>query len=90
MVSGIWNLLDALVFGVWFIAVGILLKQQHAFLGWFTLLTGICSALDFAGNTLGIKDLADAALNLYLILAPLWAIVFGIALLRNQLLMKTT
>lgn len=88
VVNGIWNLLDALAFGVWFIAIGILLKKQHAFLGWFTLLTGICSALDFAGNMLGLKALADAALNLYLILAPLWAIVFGATMRRNQSLMK--
>lgn len=89
VVNGIWNMLDALAFGVWLIAVGILLKKQHAFLGWFTLLTGICSALDFTGNMLGMKALADTALNLYLVLAPLWAMVFGIALLRNQSLMKT-
>lgn len=89
VVDGLWNLLDALAFGVWFIAIGFLLIKHHAFLGWFTLFTGLCSALDFTGNIFGMKALADAALNLYLVLAPLWAIVFGIALLRNQSLMKT-
>ncbi|MBL7929644.1 MAG: hypothetical protein JNL47_09295 [Bacteroidia bacterium] len=89
IVNGIWNLLDALMFGVWFIAFGFLLKKQHVFLGWFTLFTGLCSAFDFTGNMLGIKAIADTALNLYLVLAPLWAIVFGVALLRNPSLLKT-
>lgn len=88
VVNGIWNLLNALAFGLWFIACGLLLRKQHAFLGWFTLLTGICSTLDFTGNILGMKTLADAALNLYLILAPLWAILFGASLLRNSSFMK--
>lgn len=89
VVNGIWNMLESLVFGVWFIAFGYLLKRQHTVLGWFTLLTGLCSALDFTGNMLGIKALADAALNLYLVLAPLWAIVFGLLLLRIPLFMHT-
>lgn len=84
VVNGIWNLLDSLVFAVWFIALGYLLKKQHAFLGWFTLLTGLCSALDFTGNILGMKALADAALNLYLILAPIWAILFGWSLMKQK------
>lgn len=84
--NGIWNLFDALMFGVWFIAIGMFIRRDHAMWGWFTITVGLLSALDFTGNALGSKVLADTALNLYLILAPVWAIGFGLALKRNNVL----
>jgi hypothetical protein len=86
VVNGIWNSFDALMFGVWFIAIGIFIKKEHAFWGWFTLFVGLLSAVDFAANTLEMKAVADTALNLYLILAPLWAIFFGLTMLRKKIL----
>lgn len=86
VVNGIWNSFDALMFGVWFIAIGIFIKKEHTVWGWFTLFVGLLSAVDFTANSLGMKTVADTALNLYLILAPLWAIFFGWALLRNKVL----
>lgn len=88
VVNGIWNSFDALMFGVWFIAIGIFLKRDNKFWGWFTLFIGLLSAVDFTANTLGMKALADTALNIYLILAPLWAIFFGWAMTRNASFMK--
>lgn len=86
VMNGIWNLFDALVFAVWFIAIGIFIKSNHAIWGWFTIIVGLLSALDFVANTLGMKAVADTALNLYLILAPVWAIAFGWALKQNKVL----
>lgn len=88
--SGIWNLFDALVFAVWFVAIGFFLRQESAFWSRFTVLVGLLSALDFMGNALGAKALADLALNLYLVLAPIWAIAFGWALYRNNILKHTS
>jgi len=84
--TGIWNIFDALMFGVWFLSIGSLIKIDNAILGWFTILIGVLSLLDFTGNALGIKALSETALNLYLILAPLWAIAFGWSLKRNKVL----
>lgn len=89
VVNGIWNLFDALMFGVWFIAIGIFIKRNHAIWGWFTIMVGLLSALDFTGNALEIKAIAEVALNLYLILAPIWAIGFGLALMRNKVLQQS-
>lgn len=86
VVNGIWNLFDALMFGVWFIAIGIFIKREHAVWGWFTIIVGLLSALDFTGNALDLKAISEVALNLYLILAPAWAIGFGLALKRNKVL----
>ena len=86
VVNGIWNLFDALMFGVWFIAIGIFIKSNHAIWGWFTIIVGLLSVIDFAANALDIKVVAEVALNLYLILAPIWAIGFGLALKQNKVL----
>ena len=83
--DGIWNIFDACMFGVWFIAVGVLVKRENKTWGWFTISIGTLSALDFIGNIFNIKIIADTALNLYLVLAPIWAILAGIAIRRNYL-----
>lgn len=86
--NGIWNFFDAFVFAVWFISIGIHLKREHSLWGWFTIVIGVLSALDFTGNAFGIHVLAESALNLYLVLAPLWAIGFGMAIMRYKVLIK--
>lgn len=84
VVNGIWNLLNALLFGVWSIAFGLLIRKVHVISAWFTMIVGISATLDFLGNALGLKTMAETALNIYLILTPVWAIFIGIALLRNR------
>lgn len=90
VVYGIWNMFDALMFAVWFISIGYLLKRETSFWAWFTIIVGLLSAMDFIGNVFGVKSVADMAVNLYLILAPLWAIGFGWALMRNKILLHQT
>lgn len=82
--NGIWNLFDAFMFGFWFISIGLFLKQERTTIGWITIFVGILSSLDFLGNVFGLKALAEISLNLYLIFAPLWAILIGIIMLRNK------
>ncbi|MBK8371062.1 MAG: hypothetical protein IPL20_06735 [Saprospiraceae bacterium] len=85
--NGIWNLFDTLVCGVWLIGIGIFIKQEKSFLGWFTMVVGIISLLDGFGNIMEIKVIADMAVNLYLILAPLWAINIGFSILKNRIIL---
>jgi hypothetical protein len=54
-------------------------------MGWLTMLVGIISLLDGLGNSLEIKSISDTALNLYLVLAPLWAIILGLLILNNKI-----
>ncbi|MFN0214404.1 MAG: hypothetical protein ACKVT2_09135 [Saprospiraceae bacterium] len=75
--GGLWNLLDAFFGGVWLLGIGFFIRREHRFLGWLTLAVGICSVLDFLGGVLQVRGIAETGLNMYLVLAPLWAIVLG-------------
>lgn len=83
--NGIWNLFDTIVCGVWMTGIGILIKKENSYMGWFTMLVGIISLLDGLGNILEIKSISDTALNLYLVLAPLWAIFIGLLILNKKI-----
>ncbi len=83
--NGIWNLFDTIVGGVWMVGIGIFIKRQNSILGWFTLAVGLISLLDGFGNILELKVIADIAVNLYLVFAPVWAIAIGVGILRNKL-----
>lgn len=82
--GGIWNMFDSLVGGIWWIGVGLFIKKDYRILGWFTITVGLLSLLDSLGNMLEINALAETAVNLYLILAPLWAIFLGFKLLNKN------
>ena len=92
--NGLWNILDALLCGIWLTCLGMVLKKDYNLIGLFTIMVGIISLFDSFGNILDIKIVADIAVNLYLILAPLWAIVLGIIILTknniNSLKLKLT
>jgi len=90
VVNGIWNLFDAFMFGVWFIAIGVVMKREYAVWGWITIVIGLLSTFDFAGNIFGLKAMADTALNLYLVLAPIWAIAVGVKILQSQSFLTNT
>lgn len=87
--GGLWNLFDTIVGGVWWIGIGIFIKREKLFLGWFTISVGVLSLLDGFGNILEINAIAETALNLFLILAPTWAIFLGISILNKLSMNKT-
>jgi hypothetical protein len=79
VVDGLWNLLDSLLSGIWFLGIGLFLYQSKTkFLGWLTIALSIVCLLDFLGHVLAIQAIAEAALNIYLVFAPVWAIIVGI------------
>ncbi|RCR66668.1 hypothetical protein [Larkinella punicea] len=82
--GGLWNLLEELPAGIWWLIVGISLRQASASLGWVTVVLGICSVVDSVGEILGIKAIATIGLNGYLVLAPVWAIWIGILLIKRR------
>ncbi|MBK7302682.1 MAG: hypothetical protein IPI90_05390 [Saprospiraceae bacterium] len=82
--NGIWNLFDTLVCGVWMVGIGRYIKREMPILGWFTIAVGCISFTDGIGNILEIKVVADIAVNLYLILAPVWAIAIGLAIIKKK------
>lgn len=82
--GGLWNLLDGIVAGLWWIGIGIFIRHEKRFLGWFSILVGILSLSDSAGNILEVQPVSETALNLYLILAPVWAITIGFFILKRS------
>jgi hypothetical protein len=83
--GGLWNLLNAFLAGIWFFGTGILLKKYSGLSGWLFIVLGISSLLDWLGNVLNIAALADAALNFYLLVAPVAAIVLGGVIFNKDL-----
>jgi uncharacterized protein DUF4386 len=81
--AGLWNILGELLIGIWFLGAGLLLKSERRLLGIVGMIVGISSLLDSFGNILGISGLALLGLSVYLILAPIWVLWFGIDLLRK-------
>lgn len=84
VVGGLWNLIDGIVAGLWWTGIGIFIRHEKRFLGWFSILVGILSLLDGAGNILEVQPLSETAVNLYLVLAPVWAITMGFYILKGS------
>ncbi len=78
--GGLWNLLAMLVGGIWWTGVGLQLWHIHKALAITTLVVGGCALADTLGGMLQLAVLAEVGLNIYLVLAPLWAIWLGLAL----------
>lgn len=82
---GIWNLLDGILGGSWWLIIGINLKPNNKAIAWLSIFIGILMFLDSIGNMLLIKLLSDTSLNIYLLLVPFWAMLIGYAILKNKI-----
>lgn len=78
-----WNILGELLVSIWFFGTGLLLQSERRALGIVSMTVGIAALVDSFGNILGMEGLAFVGLSIYLILAPIWALWFGIDLLRK-------
>jgi hypothetical protein len=81
--GGMWNILGELLVSIWFFGAGLLLRSERRALGIVSMTVGIAALVDSFGNILGMEGLAFVGLSIYLILAPIWALWFGIDLLRK-------
>lgn len=83
VVDGLWNTFELVPAAVWFLLVGVALRRHSRALGGLSLVLGTASLIDAAGMFLGNEALAAVGLNLYLVLAPVWAAAMGVHLLRR-------
>ena len=84
--GGMWNLLEMLFAGTWWLWVGIILYQnKFSFMGVLTISTGIFCLADAVSGIFQLAWLHELAVNIYLLLAIVWAIVTGIFLLKRPL-----
>ncbi len=83
MVNEIWNSLNPIASGIWWLGIGSLLRSQRRNLGIFTVILGIDQLLHGAGAILGIAFLATITQSLIFLLLPIWAFWLGLDLLRK-------
>ena len=81
--GGLWNILGELFIGIWFFGAGLLLRHERRAIGIVSMVIGISAFIDSLGNILGLEGLALVGLSIFLILFPIWALWFGIDLIRK-------
>ncbi|MBC7172879.1 MAG: hypothetical protein H5U40_10645 [Polyangiaceae bacterium] len=81
--GGLWNLLEVLLAGVWWIGLGVFLSKTHPKLAWLTIITGVFPLLDGVAGMLALPALQEVMLNGYLVTGVVWPIVIGAALVRD-------
>jgi len=80
---GLWDLLDPILSGIWWLGIGVYLQRQWKTLGRVTMTLGVFSLLTSVGYIVGSHTLQDIGLNVYLGLAPIWAMCMGIKILKH-------
>ena len=80
---GLWNPLDALLAGVWWVGIGLALRRERAWLGIVTVVLGAAALADAAGRIFAVEALYQAGVGGILLLVPVWALWCGIELLRK-------
>ena len=82
--GGIWNLLEMGLMGVFCFGAAPLLRTRSKPLFYLTLALGVSSVLDALAHTFEWAGLAELSLNVYLLLAPVWAIWVGARWARGR------
>jgi hypothetical protein len=84
--SGMWNLLEVLFAGIWWLFTGILLlKENRKAIGLVTVITGGACVLDGFSGMMVSAALHEITLNVYLYISILWAFWIGILIYRKPL-----
>ena len=87
--GGMWGILGALLAGIWFLGIGLLLRGERRIFSIFSIILGISALLSSLGTILGIEAIALLGV-IYGLLAPVWALWLGIDLLRKPVQIQTT
>ena len=83
--GGMWNILGELLAGFWFLGIGLLLRSERWIIGIIGMIVGASALIDSLGNIVGMESLALVGLSVFIILAPIWMLWFGIDLLRKPI-----
>jgi len=81
--QGIWNA-EAPVFLLWAIVAARFLRAEKWGFGRLLTVDLCLFGIEFILNLIGLRDLAEMALQLTLVIHPLWLFLFGISLLRER------
>jgi len=84
--GGMWNLLETLFAGTWWIMTGVVLyRNKFPAFGIFTQVTGYFCLADSLSEIVQSPQLHEIGLNGYLLLSIAWTISFGVMLLRRKI-----
>lgn len=83
IVKGMWNYLEVLLGGIWWLGYGFFLVENRK-LKIITIILGAACLIDSIGELFEFSLLAEIGLNIYLILAIVWPIWVGVNLLREK------
>ncbi|MBL0183855.1 MAG: hypothetical protein IPP96_16840 [Chitinophagaceae bacterium] len=84
--GGMWNLLEVVFAGMWWLFVGVLLfKAAHKGIGLLTVILGCFSLLDGFSGMIENAALHETALNVYLYGSIVWALWIGGLIYRKSL-----
>jgi hypothetical protein len=81
--GGMWNTLEVIFGGIWWLGIGSILHRWKKVFGYTTMALGAFTLLDALGTISGIKLFSLIGLNVYLILAPIWITWLGIILIHK-------
>jgi hypothetical protein len=87
--GGIWNILEALLAGVWFLGIGWLVRDERRIFSIVSMLLGASALLDSLGIIFGIEALFLLGVSIFVFLAPIWALWIGIDLFRQPVQIQT-
>lgn len=81
--GGMWNILDALLVGVWFLGIGWFLRTERRIFSIVSIILGTSALLDSLGMILNIEVIFLLGVSIYVLLAPFWVLWLGIDLVRK-------
>ena len=88
--AGMWNILEVLLAGIWFLGIGLLLRGERRLFSIFSIILGISALLDSPlGVILNVEALVLLGGVIYGLLAPIWTLWLGIDLLRKPVQIAT-
>jgi hypothetical protein len=82
--SGLHGVLQNFCGAVWFLGMGNLIQKELRPIGILTMVVGVFLLLNTLGNLLGIEALSLLGLSANILFGPIWAIWFGLILLRKD------
>ena len=82
--QGLWNPLEMILGGVWWLGNGALMRRRQRAAGTLTLMVGAAAWLDAVGAIFELEIVFLVGLGAVLLLIPLWALWMGVDLLRRQ------
>ena len=84
VVGGIWQILAALLGGVWWLGIGVITRHRWRWFGWFSSLLGSTALLSALGRSLGLEYESSGPAAPAFAPIALWAAWLGVLLWSEQ------